>query len=147
MGLKRILRDLVGLRPIRLQVAALCLRGSGDARQVLLVTSRDTGRWLLPKGWPMRGKGLAASALEEAWEEAGVRGTVQPRSVGRYHDIKRAPGGAMDEPVRVLVFRVDDVRMHSEFPEAGQRERQWVSPAEAARMVEEGSLADLLRRV
>lgn len=145
--LKRLLLDLLGLRPMRQQVAALCLRGEGEAQQVLLVPSRDSGRWLLPKGWPMRGRGLAGSALQEAWEEAGVRGRVHPQPVGRYQDIKRSARGGPDESLQVLVFRVDQVRLHDVFPEAGQRQRTWASPAEAANMVNDGSLAAFLRRL
>ena len=59
-------------RPRRLQVAALCFRRTDTGCEVLLVTSRDTGRWVIPKGWPMEGKSSAESAAQEAWEEAGV---------------------------------------------------------------------------
>lgn len=54
------------------QTAALCTHP--QTGQVLLITSRDTGRWVLPKGWPMRGRSMAQAALIEAWEEAGVEG-------------------------------------------------------------------------
>ena len=60
-------------RPKRLQVAALCYRRDGDSKEVLLVTSRGTGRWILPKGWPIDGLDAGEAALQEAWEEAGVR--------------------------------------------------------------------------
>ena len=52
--------------------------------QVLLVTSRGSGRWILPKGWPMDGKTPAASAAQEAWEEAGVDGTPDSRPLGLF---------------------------------------------------------------
>ena len=144
MGLKRLLQDLVGLRPTRMQVAALCLRGEGAVREVLLVTSRGTGRWILPKGWPIPGRDLAGSALQEAWEEAGVQGKASKRPVGRYADIKHNAQG-LGLPVRVLVFQVDDVRLADDFPEKGQRERRWVALGEAADLVNDGGLADLLR--
>ena len=66
------------------QVGALCWRLHKWRVQVLLVTSRDTGRWVLPKGWPMAGKTAEAAAAREAWEEAGVEGLVQAQSIGRY---------------------------------------------------------------
>ena len=69
-----VLRDVVGpmfRRPRSLQVAALCHRRTkAGQKEVLLVTSRGTGRWILPKGWPMRGKSDAQAAAQEAWEEA-----------------------------------------------------------------------------
>ncbi|TMV51704.1 NUDIX hydrolase, partial [Thioclava sp. BHET1] len=71
-------------RPKRLQVAALCFRGGGAATEVLLITSRDTGRWVVPKGWPMRGLDAAGAARQEAWEEAGVMGRIAAEPVGRF---------------------------------------------------------------
>jgi len=59
---------------VRTQFAALPFRVKEDKVQVLLITSRGTGRWIVPKGWPMEGKTPAESALQEAWEEAGVQG-------------------------------------------------------------------------
>ena len=80
------------LRPERHQVAALCWRmGQGGAVEILLVTSRDTGRWVIPKGWPMDGKSASAAAAREAWEEAGVKGTVRPESIEA--DIRAALAG------------------------------------------------------
>jgi hypothetical protein len=60
-------------RPKRLQVAALCYKQANDTddKEILLVTSRDTGRWIIPKGWPIDGKNASEAALQEAWEEAG----------------------------------------------------------------------------
>ncbi len=63
-------------RPKRLQMAAMCHRGQGDSKEYLLVTSRDTARWIIPKGWPIRGLKSNETALREAWEEAGVRNSV-----------------------------------------------------------------------
>ena len=60
-------------RPHGRQVAALCTRKGKKGNEVLLVTSRRRGRWIVPKGWPMEGKSFPETALEEAWEEAGVR--------------------------------------------------------------------------
>ena len=71
-------------QPPRLQVAALCWRRSGKGLRILLITSRDTGRWVIPKGWPMRNRTDAEAAAREAYEEAGLRGIVAERSIGLY---------------------------------------------------------------
>lgn len=132
-------------RPPRLQVAALCTRGAGDARKVLLVTSRDTGRWIIPKGWPIEGKSAAEAALQEAWEEAGVRSGVSPRdAIGSYTYEKRLKHG-LSIPVETLVFPVAVKELRDEFPEATERAREWFSPDDAANLVEEPELQHLLR--
>ncbi|HHX88347.1 MAG TPA: NUDIX domain-containing protein, partial [Paracoccus sp.] len=61
-------------RPDYIQAAALCLREGNKGREVLLISSLKSERWILPKGWPMKGRTLAGAALQEAWEEAGVVG-------------------------------------------------------------------------
>ena len=66
------------------QVAALCWRKHRDRVEVLLITSRDTGRWVLPKGWPIPGLNAHEAAAIEAWEEAGVRGPVTPDALGYF---------------------------------------------------------------
>ena len=81
-------------RPKRLQVAALCHRGQGAARRYLLITSRDTGRWIVPKGWPIRGLSSNETALQEAWEEAGVKkGQASTAPIGTYTYGKRQNTG------------------------------------------------------
>lgn len=140
-----LLRPLI-FRPHRIQVAALCLRPAATAgREVLLITSRDTGRWILPKGWPIDGLSAPDAALREAWEEAGVvRARVSPAALGSYGYNKRLAGGA---PVRVdvQVFMADEIEMQDEFPESAERQRAWVTPEEAARRVDEPGLKDILR--
>jgi len=132
-------------RPKRLQVAALCIRDGKKGRQVLLVTSRGTGRWILPKGWPIRGKDAAGSALQEAWEEAGVAaGRSQDKAIGTYTYSKSYPAG-MSVPVETLVFPVTVEKMSDRFPEAHERKRKWVSTDEAANMVSEPELKTILR--
>ena len=91
-------------RPKRLQVAALCLKGEGSGKQVLMITSRDTGRWVLPKGWPIDGYDAPGSALQEAWEEAGVKeAEIDPDMIGTYEYAKRLTG-----EIPVLFFREGD---------------------------------------
>ena len=89
--LRDLLGRILGRRPPALQVGALCLQaGTG---KVLLVTSRGTGRWIIPKGWPMDGRSAGGAALREAWEEAGVRGQVEERPLGRYSYDKKLTRG------------------------------------------------------
>ena len=130
--------------PPRVQVAALCLRAApGGGAEVLLITSRGTGRWVLPKGWPMADRSLPEAAAQEAWEEAGVRGTVAEDRLGSYAAEKLMADG-LSLPCRVQVYplRVRDIA--DAFPEAGQRIRRWVRPADAAGMVREPELRSLL---
>ncbi|MDO5609222.1 MAG: NUDIX hydrolase [Pseudomonadota bacterium] len=144
MGIRDLFRALLGLRPRYLQVAALCLRGKGERREVLLVTSRGRGRWILPKGWPMTGRSLAEAALQEAWEEAGAKGRVQKKAIGRYR-YQNLLGDDIGLPVEARVYQIDQIRLADEYPEAGQRERRWWPLAEAADAVDETELAALLR--
>lgn len=130
-------------RPKKLQVAALCHRGDGDAREYLLVTSRDTGRWIIPKGWPIRGLKSNEAALQEAWEEAGVRNsraTAEP--VGTYTYNKRQSTG-LEIPVETLVYAVEVEDLSEKFPEAHQRTRKWVKADEAAELVNEAELKSI----
>jgi 8-oxo-dGTP pyrophosphatase MutT (NUDIX family) len=132
-------------RPRRLQVAALCCRGAGDETEVLLITSRGTGRWIIPKGWPISGLDAREAALREAWEEAGVRkGVAADDALGSYTYDKMLDGG-LALPVETLVFPVRVEEMAADFPEAHQRRRAWVSPREAANMVKEPGLQSILR--
>ena len=134
-------------RPRRLQVAALCLRERKDYREVLLVTSRDTGRWVLPKGWPIRGMDAPGSALQEAWEEAGVReANMNTSPVGSYGYDKRLDSG-LELPVEVKVYEAQVTDMADKFPESDERTRKWVRPEEAAKMVNEPELQALLRDI
>lgn len=124
------------------QVAALCIEGASG--RVLLITSRDTGRWVIPKGWPIRKLSLPGTALQEAWEEAGVKGLIGKRELGRYHYDKRRDHG-FAVPVEVRVFPIAVSRLADTFPEAGQRRRDWRDPSEAAGMVDEEGLQALIR--
>ena len=127
-------------RPKRLQVAALCHRGAGEDRRFLLVTSRESRRWIIPKGWPIRGLKSNEAALQEAWEEAGVkRGKVSAQPIGSYSYDKRTPTG-LALPVHTLVYSVRVEELSDSYPEADERSRRWVSADEAADMVDETEL-------
>jgi 8-oxo-dGTP pyrophosphatase MutT (NUDIX family) len=131
----------------RIQYGALCWRaaGSGAGIDVLLITSRDTGRWIIPKGWPMPGLAPEAAAAQEAWEEAGVQGLVNPICLGRYGYQKcLAPEAQI--PCAVAVFGLQVTNLADSFPEVTQRRRQWFPASTASAMVKEPDLGRLIGR-
>lgn len=132
--------------PVRhAQVAALCFRMTPAGREVLLITSRDTGRWIIPKGWPIKGLDGPATALEEAWEEAGVRDAdIRRDPIGQYHYDKRLDDGTTT-PIDTTVYLAEVTKLEDDFPEVTERTRVWVTPAEAAKRVDEPELKDILR--
>lgn len=130
-------------RPEFIQAAALCLREGKRGREVLLVSSLSSGRWILPKGWPMKKRTLAGAALQEAWEEAGVIGKAREVSVGFYTYEKRRIGG-LPVACRVEVFRIDVADLAKTWPERAKRKRKWMTPEEAAAAVDEPDLKTLL---
>ncbi len=128
------------------QVGALCWRLRRGRVFVLLVTSRDTGRWIIPKGWQVAGLTLAEAAGREAWEEAGVTGQVQDAALGSFgYDKVIAPGMAVTCRVSVHALRVAGVAHR--FPERKARRRRWFSAGKAAHKVAEPGLRDLLQRL
>ena len=127
-----------------MQVAALCTRNVGPNDDVLLITSQGTGRWIIPKGWPINGLNGPETALQEAWEEAGVRASdVQKDPVGHYSYDKTLDDGTAQQIV-TSVYRIQVNELAEDYPEADQRKRCWVSPKVAAERVQEPELRDLL---
>ena len=126
------------------QYAALPLLRQADATRVILVTSRGTGRWILPKGWAETRMSGADLAAKEAFEEAGLIGVMQPHSIGAYSYRKQFVG---DETLacRVEVFTMEVEALLDDWPERQQRRRQSFTLAEAAAAVAEVELQDLLR--
>jgi 8-oxo-dGTP pyrophosphatase MutT (NUDIX family) len=129
-----------------LQYAALPWRISeGGLREVMLLTTRETHRWVIPKGWPTKGRKPAEIAGQEAYEEAGLIGQiVGKRPLGNFHYEKRLAQKAILCEVRVFLFRVE--RQLDDWPEKGSRECRWFDANEAAALVEEGGLAEILDR-
>ena len=131
-------------RDVRTQFAALCYRMVKGKPEVLLVTSRRTKRWIIPKGWPMDGKTPGESALTEAWEEAGVRAqSLSKDPVGQYTYDKILKDGA-SQTVVTNVYRIEVQELADIYPEAEERTREWVSPVIAAERVQEPELRALL---
>ena len=119
--------------------------GPGGTREVMLLTSRETHRWVTPKGWPMKGRKPAEVAKQEAFEEAGLVGQiVGKRPVGNFHYEKRLARSDVLCQVRVFLFRVE--QQLNDWPEKSQRETRWFPADEAAELVEEGGLAEIIDR-
>lgn len=127
----------------RTQFAALCYRVRRGKVQILVITSRRRGRWIVPKGWPMDGKTPAASALLEAWEEAGVRGRADEDCLGVYSYAKEMGVGPAT-PCLAMLYPIRVKSLAKRYPEHRQRRRKWVSRKKAARMVVEPELAKLI---
>lgn len=130
-------------RPCSRQVAALCWRVKDGRREVLLITSRDTGRWVIPKGWPIEGLTGPQTALTEAWEEAGVKAQIDASPLGSYAYDKGLDGG-LDLPTRVDVYGARVTELAADWPERAERTREWARPDIAATRVDEPELRDLL---
>jgi 8-oxo-dGTP pyrophosphatase MutT (NUDIX family) len=130
-------------RPAALQVAALCYRPAGDGYEFLLITNLSRGRWLLPKGWPKPRKSFAAMAAQEAFEEAGVRGEIGAKSLGRFQYAKSFDKGATLE-CEAVVYPLQVSEVVESFPESGKRDVAWFSRDEAAERVNNPQLSEML---
>lgn len=129
---------------VRSQFATLCYRVKADRTEVLLITSRRTGRWIVPKGWPEDGMTPAECAAKEAWEEAGVIGKAQDRCLGLFSYSKLISPG-VTYPCVAMVYPMRVKSLSKDYPERNQRKRRWFSPKKAAQRVSEPELARILR--
>ena len=130
--------------PPSLQVGALCWRRSEKGLRILLITSRDTGRWVIPKGWPMRRRNEPEAAAREAWEEAGVQGEIGARSIGLF-PYRKYLGPGRWIPCVVRVYPLEVRAQLKEYPEHDQRKVRWFAPAKAAKRLAEPELRALIR--
>lgn len=131
-----------GRGPVGVQYAALPFRRK-PALAILLITSRETRRWVIPKGWPMKGRKPYAAAAQEAFEEAGVTGQIAKSPFGAYPYIKWLKNGVA-VPCRVRVFPLEVRGERDAWPEMAERERRWFTPEEAVEAVDEAELAALI---
>jgi 8-oxo-dGTP pyrophosphatase MutT (NUDIX family) len=126
------------------QCAAICWRldASGNI-EVLLISSRDTGRWVIPKGNLEKNETPYECARREAMEEAGVKGSVGKKALGYYTYLK----DAVKPPFLVSVFSLAVKNVIGTFKEAGKRNVIWVSPSEAVALVDEPELKGMFRSI
>ena len=129
----------------RNQYAALPYTVVDGSTRVMLVTSRDTGRWIVPKGWPGKKTKPCDQAAREAYEEAGALGRIDKKPFGSFSYDKRLRKRTVTCLVDVFLLKVE--RELDEWPESKQRSRKWMSPAEAIHLVDNIGLAGLLRRL
>lgn len=146
---QRLLRILYTLEAQRLggaplQAGALCWRRTANGVEVLLITSRRSGRWGIAKGWSLRSRALAETARREAWEEAGVRGTAENRLLGILDAPKRYRlVGTV--PWKLALYPLEVRELAEHWPERGKRRRQWLPQEEAAAAIKSKPLAALIR--
>jgi len=127
------------------QAGAIPFRVEADGLRVLLMTSLETGRWVIPKGGIEPGESAWRAAEREAFEEAGVKGIIHKTALGSYSYGKRLRSGGI-RPAVVEVFPLEVRRQLKKFPERGKRRLEWVTIPAAADLVEEpGMVAILLR--
>ncbi len=125
------------------QVAALPVLFVDGAWHVLLITSRDTGRFIIPKGWPMKGRRDRRAAAIEARQEAGVLGRVHPAPVGTYTYWKRRADHFDYCRVKVFLLEVTGQLIH--WREKGERRAAWLLIEDAAELVDEPGLVTIIR--
>jgi 8-oxo-dGTP pyrophosphatase MutT (NUDIX family) len=134
-----------GKQAVPIQSGALPwrLKRSKKKPEILLVTGRRSGRWMIPKGWPMAGKSLADSAAQEAFEEAGIKGRIEPTPIGSFRHIKQhLLFGRLEVDIFVHPLAVE--RELGNWPEKGERNRKWFAIDEAAERVDSSELRLLI---
>jgi hypothetical protein len=126
-----------------IQYAALPYRFMEQGMEILLITSRETGRWVTPKGWPIIGRKPHRIAAAEAYQEAGIKGVVGKKPIGSYAYTKTLEGGE-ERLCQVLVFPLRVSLEGVSWREMNQRQRFWFQKDIAAALVEEGGLAQII---
>jgi len=126
------------------QVAALPYRTNANGQvEVMLITSRETRRWVIPKGNCIEGLKPHEAAAEEAFEEAGLTGIGCPTALGSFEYDKRLSRGGL-RPTRVQVFPIAVIRQAKVWPELGERECRWFGISDAVAAVEEPELKAMI---
>jgi 8-oxo-dGTP pyrophosphatase MutT (NUDIX family) len=146
LGVKNLAAKKLAAKSLRggsVQYAALpWRRAAGGEIEVLLITSRETRRWVILKGWPIKGAKKPMSAAREAYEEAGVEGLADRAMLGAYAYNKRL--GEQSRAMRVEVYPLRVEREHDQWPEMAEREKLWTTPVIAAGLVAEPGLRAIL---
>lgn len=146
ISLERSLADdgepMVG--EIARQYGVLPWRFSNDGRlQILLITSLKTRRWIIPKGWPMKGRPPFMTAAMEAFEEAGIIGDISLSELVDYrYDKILKDGTALPCLVTLFGFRVRGTLTH--WKEGARRTRRWFDVEDAAELIDDDELADFV---
>jgi phosphohistidine phosphatase len=122
------------------QSAAVPCRAEGGTIEVLLITSRSGRRWGIPKGIVELVLSPAESARKEAYEDAGVLGSMSSHPIGVYE--YRKWGGVCTVDVYMLFVE----RVLEEWPEAWRR-RRWLTVEGAMEAIEKPSLREIVARV
>jgi 8-oxo-dGTP pyrophosphatase MutT (NUDIX family) len=130
-------------RSVGIQYAALPFRVEAGQLRILLITSRATRRWVIPKGWPMNGLKPNEAAAVEAAEEAGVIGEIEDAPIGAYRYMKALKDDQQLD-VQVIVFPMRVVGFAEDWKERGQRRSEWFSYQRAAALVAEPALRHLI---
>ncbi|WP_162009746.1 NUDIX hydrolase [Methylocystis heyeri] len=132
-------------RAIRVQYGVLPYRltEAGEV-EILLVTTRQSRRWIIPKGWPIKGLKPSKSAAREGYEEAGIRGKVGGKSVGAFCYEKRIEEDGVTVPCEVRVFPLLVMQQFDSWPEAHQREARWFEPNKAVSAIKIAGLRELV---
>ncbi|HKR25228.1 MAG TPA: DUF47 family protein [Allosphingosinicella sp.] len=132
------------MKPLITQFGVLPCRIDPDkGLQFLLVTSRDTGRWVIPKGNPMPRLRGHETALHEAYEEAGIEGDMSRDPIGWFsYEKQRRSSGPVE--ARVTVYALLVTRQHFAWPERGQRNARWFDRRKAVLSVDEPELKALI---
>jgi 8-oxo-dGTP pyrophosphatase MutT (NUDIX family) len=130
----------------RRQVAALPVRyNAAGSPEVLIVTSRETGRFIIPKGWPMKGRSDPEAAAKEARDEAGLKGKIRRKSIGSYKYWKRLSDHF--RLIKVDVYLLEVSGQLQTWREKQSRKMAWLSPRNAALLVDEPKLMALLGKL
>lgn len=133
----------VASQVVNVQYAALPWRRHQGVLQILLITTRGTGRWIIPKGWPEATLSAPQCAAREALEEAGVVGEIASRKLGSFDCHKRVKNGAM-LPLHIEVFTMEVVRQRRDWAEKGHRTIAWCTLDDALVRVREPGLRKLI---
>jgi 8-oxo-dGTP pyrophosphatase MutT (NUDIX family) len=131
---------------VRVQYGALPYRFTPEAAlEILVVTTRRTRRWIIPKGWPIKGLRPPKAAAREAYEEAGVTGRIGVKPIGTFTYEKALDETGVEATCEVKVYPLLVKRQAEVFPESEQRMLQWVDPAKAVALIKDAGLKKLVK--